>query len=295
MKAKSVVSGAWGVATRPLVRRWNWWRQPRWWTGTDLPWERPHSVGKGPMAVCNICHWAGAEFLGTEHVESAMCPRCGSVARDRFLLFCFLDCSPHDASMRVLETSPRLGREYRRMMRSLFHYTSSDFDLSAHRGDIRIDLQDIALPGSSVDVVLTPHVLEHVPDTDRALREIHRVLAPDGAMYLQIPLQQGVTARPTEPEFHGDNTPVHFRFGWDLIASLEAAGFDVEVLVMEEFAKVLRGENSCPEPDVDGFDVPSMIEHAPTTKLRPLVDIYMSKIHGFRPERQFVTFRCVKR
>ena len=273
MKAKTVGSGAWGLAIRSLVRRWRELRPPRWWNGTALPWEVPDGVGKGPMAVCNICHWAGAEFLGTEHVESAVCPRCGSVSRDRFLLFCFLDCSPHDSSVRVLETSPRLGREYRRMMRSLFLYTSSDFDLSAHRGDIRIDLQDIALPDSSVDILLTPHVLEHVPDTNRALREIHRILAPDGAMYLQVPLQQGVTSRPTEPEFHGDE----------------------EVLVMQEFAKVLRGENPSPEPDVDGFDVPSMIEHAPTTKLRPLVDIYMSKIYGFRPEHQFVTFRCVKR
>jgi len=30
-------------------------------------------------------------------------------------------------------------------------------------------------------------------------------------------------------------------------------------------------------------------------RLRPLVDVYMSKIYGFRPEHQFVTFRCVKR
>ena len=260
-----------------------------------MPWTVPAGVADGHMAVCNICHWAGAEFLGTEHVESATCPRCGSVARDRFLLFCFLTCSPHDENQRVLETSPRLGREYRRMMRSLFRYTSSDYDLSAHRGDIRIDLQDIALPDASVDVLLTPHVLEHVPDTDRALREIHRVLTPGGTMYLQVPLQQGRTSRPTEPEFHGDNTPVHFRFGWDLVTAMESVGFNVEVLLMEEFAKVLRGVNACPEPDVDGFDVPSMIEHAPTSKLRPVVDIYMSKIHGFRPEHQFVTLRCVKR
>jgi hypothetical protein len=76
---------------------------------------------------------------------------------------------------------------------------------------------------------------------------------------------------------------------------MESVGFEVEVLLMEEFAKVLRGVNACPEPDVDGFDVPSMIEHAPTSKLRPVVDIYMSKIYGFRPEHQFVTLRCVKR
>ncbi len=285
MKVSRIMSGAW-------IRKWR--RQPRWWRGVDMPWTVPSGVADGHMAVCNICHWSGPEFVGTEHVESAMCPRCGSVARDRFLLFCFLTCSLHDESLRVLETSPRLGREYRHMMHSLFDYESSDYDLSAHRGDIQIDLQNIALPDASIDVLLTAHVLEHVPETDRALREIHRVLAPNGTMYLQVPLQQGHTSRPSEPEFHGDNTLVHFRFGWDLIASVESVGFDVEVLLMEEFANVLRGVSACPEPDVDGFDVPSMIERAPTSKLRPLVDIYMSKIYGFRPEHQFVTFRCVK-
>jgi len=121
-----------------------------------MPWTVPSGVADGQMAVCNICHWAGSGFLGTEHVESAICPQCGSVARDRFLLFCFLNCSPHDETLRVLETSPRLGREYRRMMRSLFDYKSSDYDLSEHRGDIRIDLQNIALPDASIDVLLTP-------------------------------------------------------------------------------------------------------------------------------------------
>lgn len=279
---------------RSAVRRLVEWRRNRWWDGIHMPWDVPRGVADGHMAVCNVCQWAGSEFLGTEHVESAVCPRCGSVARDRFLLFCFFSRTERRPGLRVLETSPRLGREYRRMMRSLFDYVASDFDLSAHRGDVRIDLQDIAMPDSSIDVLLTPHVLEHVPDTDRALNEIHRVLAPGGCVYLQVPLQQGHTTRPTEPEFHGDDTPVHFRFGWDLTDRLVAAGFEVEILLMNEFAKVLRGENPCPLPDVDGFDVPSMIANAPVARLRPLVDVYMSKIHGFRPEHQFVTFRCLK-
>lgn len=280
---------------RSTVRRLVEWRRNQWWDGVHMPWDVPRGVAEGHMAVCNVCHWAGSEFLGTEHVESSVCPRCGSVARDRFLLFCFFSRTERRPGQRVLETSPRLGREYRRMMRSLFDYVASDFDLSAHRGDVRIDLQDIAMPDSSIDVLLTPHVLEHVPDTDRALNEIHRVLAPGGCVYLQVPLQQGLTTRPTEPEFHGDDTPVHFRFGWDLTDRLVAAGFEVEILLMNEFAKVLRGENPCPQPDVDGFDVPSMIANAPVARLRPLVDVYMSRIYGFRPEHQFVTFRCVKR
>ena len=101
-------------------------------------------------------------------------------------------------------------------MQRWFSYRTSDFDLSAHRGDIQLDLQQIDLPDASVDVILTPHVLEHVPDTDRALSELFRVIAPGGRMYLQVPLSRGQTAAPTTPEFHDDNTPVFWNFGWDL-------------------------------------------------------------------------------
>jgi ubiquinone/menaquinone biosynthesis C-methylase UbiE len=80
----------------------------------------------------------------------------------------------------VLETSPRLGDTYRSRMTERVRYVCSDFDESAHAGQIVLDLQSIVLPDASVDVVLTPHVLEHVPDTDRALSELLRVLRPAG-------------------------------------------------------------------------------------------------------------------
>src|SRR5690606_28611802 len=121
---------------------------------------------------------------------------------DRFLFWCFVQRTPLTRRLRVLETSPRLDDRYRSAMARWFDYTASDFDERAHRGSIRLDLQDIALPDVSVDVVLTPHVLEHVPDTGRALAELRRILVPGGRFYLQIPLLQARTAPPAEPEFH---------------------------------------------------------------------------------------------
>ena len=77
---------------------------------------------------------------------------------------------PYARSQRVLETSPRLDDRYRKRMAELVQYTASDYDESAHKAMIKLDLQDMALPDSSVDVVLTPHVLEHVPGTEQALQ-----------------------------------------------------------------------------------------------------------------------------
>jgi SAM-dependent methyltransferase len=262
-------------------------------------WQEAAAVWKGPKASerhdrwCNVCRWTGSAFLGSAHTESAKCPRCGSVARDRFLLWCFTSRTGKWRDARVIETSPRLGAEYREYMRRWFSYRTSDFDLSMHRGDVQLDLQDIDLPDASVDIVLTPHVLEHVPDTDRALAELFRVIAPGGRMYLQVPLLQGVTAPPTEPEFHADNTPVLWRFGWDLVDRLRAAGFTATTLVTAEFEELLRGDLWVPEVSGE-FDVASIVEHVRGDDLTVVADTGHSRLMGFEPGFQFVTWECLR-
>ena len=58
--------------------------------------------------VCNICGWHGAAFARPAHSEMADCPHCGSIARDRFLYWCWTHRLQYDREARLLETSPRL-------------------------------------------------------------------------------------------------------------------------------------------------------------------------------------------
>jgi len=281
-------------AARPLARR----------VGLAAPatewWQTSRAVWKGPSRTerldrwCNVCRWNGSAFLGIAHTESATCPQCGSIARDRFLLWCFTQRAGRMRGARVIETSPRLGGEYRAYMQRWFSYRTSDFDLSAHRGDIQIDLQAIDLADAAVDVVLTPHVLEHVPDTATALSELFRVIAPGGRMYLQVPLVYGETSVPTEPEFHADNTPVFFNFGWDLTDQLRAAGFTTTVLVTHEYDQVLRGELDAPDPHGDGFHVDQLLEHVRVNELTVVADDAQSRLMGFEPCYHFATWECLR-
>lgn len=195
----------------------------------------------------------------------------------------------------MLETSPRLGAAYRRAMSSWFDYRASDFDQRAHRADLRLDLQSLDLDDGSLDVLLTPHVLEHVPDTERALREIHRVLAPGGRMFLQVPVLQGRTAPPATPEFHGDATPVFWRFGPDLTGRLRDLGFRARLLCTEGFhSLVASGAATWPDQSSPEFDVDSILAAARTEDLLPIAGREVSRRLGFQPEYMFLTWEARK-
>lgn len=243
---------------------------------------------------CNLCWWRGSSFQGDAHSESAVCPDCGSIARDRFLFFCFIERTPRD-SHRVLETSPRLGEAYRRAMRSWFDYRTSDLDFRAHRADIRLDLQDIRLEAASVDVLLTPHVLEHVLDTDKALSEIHRILATSGRMYLQVPVLQGRTSRPVKPEFHADKTPVEWCFGPDLTPRLRQHGFETRLLCTRDLHdRVAAGDRTWDGPTAPEFDVESILEGLRVSDLLPISEETVSRKLGFQPSYMFLTWEALK-
>jgi SAM-dependent methyltransferase len=218
--------------------------------------------GAGDGALCPVCRWQGRAFEGPAHVELALCPQCGSNGRDRFLHWCLARRVDLGPQLRVVECSPRMGDAYRAAMSTWFFYRTSDFDLRAHAGNLRLDLQDIDLPDACLDVLLCAHVLEHVPDTAKALAEMRRVIAPGGHLLLQVPVLQGATAPPESPEFHGDDTPVFWRFGFDLTARLRDAGFDTDLLCTAELAEAVAGPRNPWSTWAGEFDVPGILAGA---------------------------------
>jgi SAM-dependent methyltransferase len=262
------------------------------------PWQpRPEPPANLDRAVqCPVCGWWGDHFDGRAHVELSLCPGCGANGRDRFLHWCLQRRVPLTPALRVIECSPRLGEAYRSAMASWFFYRTSDFDERAHRGSIRLDLQAIDLPDASIDVMLCAHVLEHVPDTDKALSELRRVLAPGGRLLLQVPVLQGRTAPPAGPEFHGDDTPVYWRFGFDLTARLRQVGFRTDLLCTEALADAVASKAN-PWPDWAGeageFDVPDILASAVADDLVVVADRARSARLGVDPGYMYLTWDCM--
>lgn len=89
-------------------------------------------------------------------------------------------------------------------------------------------------------VVLCSHVLEHIPEDQAAMREMHRVLAPGGMALIQVPLQGERTFEDPEATSAEDRERVYGRadhvriYGRDIKERLGRAGFDVELIPYAE-------------------------------------------------------------
>jgi len=100
-------------------------------------------------------------------------------------------------------------------------YRSIDFRPTHPELDYVGDIQAIPLPDNSFDTVFSAEVLEHVPDPEKALREIYRVLKPQGKLVMSIPHLMYLHNEPHD----------YYRYTkYGLRVLLERAGFSIITL-----------------------------------------------------------------
>ncbi len=127
--------------------------------------------------------------------------------------------------LNYLEIAPAKGvREF--LHQKQIRYTS--LDLGDIQAQVRGDVQSLPFNTGCFDVVICFHVLEFVPDWQRALREYHRVLSSSGRLILSENYLYG-QERTIEFNPHQlfSGTPVR-KFGNDFPEAILEAGFDVD-------------------------------------------------------------------
>jgi SAM-dependent methyltransferase len=175
------------------------------------------------------------------------CPNCDSTDRER-LTALYLDrelpAMRNGGRRRLVEFSPAhaLHRTVKRY--PFVEYRSAD--LSRPDVDDRFDLTHCPYADGSVDMFLCSHVLEHIPDDRKAMRELHRILTADGFGVVLVPLF------PDTDETHEDPKIVTIEERWkyfaggdhvrqygkrDFVDRLTAAGFRVDQLGVDFFGK----------------------------------------------------------
>lgn len=65
----------------------------------------------------------------------------------------------------------------------MLQYSKQNINLEQIKYEI-IDIQDIPYEDESFDIIIARHMLYHVPDIDKALSEVKRVLKPHGKLYV---------------------------------------------------------------------------------------------------------------
>jgi SAM-dependent methyltransferase len=193
---------------------------------------------RGRAVACPCCEAHLRRFVHYRISGSLqeMCPVCGSLERHRLLLLFLRERTDlFSKPSRLLHFAPESCLQRHLKQLSTIDYVGAD--LASPLADVQVDITAIPFEDSSFDAIICSHVLEHVPDDRRALRELARVLKPGGWAILQVPLDpdRPVTFEDptvTDPRerlrLYGQEDHVRV-YGRDYLTRLVDAGFEVQI------------------------------------------------------------------
>lgn len=184
--------------------------------------------------LCPICLAEFDDYVGFKNRARARCPSCNSLERHRTSWLYLRQRTPlFTRPTRFLHFAPEPAMRARIRGYLTIDYTATSFD--PDRPAEGVDIQDLPYVNESFDLIYCSHVLEHVPDDRRAMRELRRVLAPDGLAVIMVPTRNRAKtyedASITSPEARAKHFGRfdHLRwYGRDFVERLRDAGFRVE-------------------------------------------------------------------
>jgi len=190
---------------------------------------------RGDRVECPICKGRFRKFLpyGYNQVRNnVLCPKCLSLERHR-LLWLYLKSRTDffTARLKVLHVAPE--QCFYKLFRKMPNLTYVTADLESPLAEIKLDIQNMPFPDNEFDVVICNHVLEHVPDDRKAIREIFRVLKKKGFALMQVPTNYAMhqthedpfITDPAEREKHFRQKDHYRLYGQDYLDRLTGAGF----------------------------------------------------------------------
>ena len=198
-------------------------------------------LGKGKQ--CPLCGCQRRKFLPYGYVtsrENALCPNCLSLERHRLLwLWLVRESDIGRGAMalpKMLHIAPEVAlmRKFKKMYASTpDRYVTAD--LESPLADMHFDVQHIPLEAESFDAIICNHIMEHVEDDGKALRELYRILRRGGwgVILSPVDLEREKTFEDDTITDPAERTRIfgqydHRRiYGRDYAARLREAGFEV--------------------------------------------------------------------
>lgn len=152
----------------------------------------PNVIKGSEHVICPLCGWHGRYFLpyiGGGHVKfNQYCPGCESHARHRghrILYERILKCAEWKGRLLYFAPEPCV-LAFLRSSVSLLRIVTVDYSMGGV--ECRVDILNAPFRDRSYDLILCHHVIEHVRDDYRALREVKRILKEGGKAILSVPI-----------------------------------------------------------------------------------------------------------
>ena len=164
------------------------------------------SIKKKECYVCNkkfqgfLKHRGGFKYVSSwqkklnlvgSDIDNFWCMYCKSTDRERHLFMYFdkLEIWSKMEGADILHFAPERNLSKKINKCSPNQYVKGD--LYPKENEIqKIDLTNVPYSANSFDLLICNHVLEHVPDYMKAMKEIFRVLRPGGEAILQTPFSK---------------------------------------------------------------------------------------------------------
>lgn len=181
------------------------------------------------------------QVIGGGYRPNGRCPVCFANDRAR-LIFLYLEKKTGILfeKTKLLHVAPESGLS--RILSRCKNINYLTADISPDKAMVRMDITEIAYPDNWFDAIICNHVLEHIADDRKAIRELHRVLRPGGWGILQVPIS--LSLRTTHEDFSitapADRERVfgqadHVRlYASDYPARLRECGFETSVFDWQE-------------------------------------------------------------
>lgn len=200
---------------------------------------------------CIICHGNFRKFLPTGQnnkiaktligagSRNVKCPKCASTDRERLIYFYLknkTDICSTLSDIKILHIAPE--RNLRKLFTSKKNAKYVAGDINPQIGDAKLDITNLDMfEDGYFDVVICSHVLEHIPNDKKAMKELYRVLSSGGIAILQVPISkklqktyEDVAINSPEHREQAFGQKDHVRiYGKDYSKRLEASGFHIEM------------------------------------------------------------------
>ena len=147
--------------------------------------------------VCACCGWCDNydKMKYNKGRPHGLCPQCGAVERHMHACYEFGNKNLLSDKMRFVHFGPQSSM--RNSIETYKHVDQIPVDFGAkgysYNDVYNANVEDLWFSDNFADGIFISHVLEHVLNLDKAIKELHRVLKVGGWLWIEVPCLPNIT------------------------------------------------------------------------------------------------------